>query len=171
MMRGLAKPSHRSFWVSPAARVVLLGVVVLCLCAIALWSKRPPDAQYSPELATSGAAEVTARLTEIRGEFPKNKMYDYVYIMKYSVLEVHRGRVDGEEIFVGHYNPLKHRSQARDEFVETVSGNLGHFRAGDIHRMALDKPLDDHYMGGIIDKYFDQEGVRYWSFCTDRVVE
>ncbi len=40
------------------------------------------------------------------------------------------------------------------------------FRAGDIHRMALEAPLDQQWMGGIIDKYFSQKGTRYWAIWT-----
>jgi len=149
----------------------VLGAVGLLLVALLVWAMRGPEVAPSQELSTLGAIEVTARLTAILSEFPKNDLYDYVYIMKYTVMEVHRGSVAGKEILVGHYNPLKPRSHAQDEFVETVSGNLEKFRAGEVHRMALDGPLDERYMGGIIDKYHGEEGARYWAFCTDRVSE
>ncbi|MFB3902459.1 MAG: hypothetical protein ACE15E_03340 [Acidobacteriota bacterium] len=38
-----------------------------------------------------GTVEVTAQLLEIRGELPSNDLYDYSFVMKYKVLEAHRG--------------------------------------------------------------------------------
>jgi len=129
------------------------------------------DPGPTPELSTAGTVEVTARLVEIRGELPRQRLYDYVYVFKYRVLRVHRGTVEGDEIFVGHYNPLKPRSAARDRFVRDVGGNLDRFEPGAIHRMALAAPLEDFYMGGIIDRYFQEKGTRYWAICTDRARE
>ena len=57
--------------------------------------------------------------------------------MKYHVLKVHRGTVEGENIFVGHYNPLKPRAAAQDKFSGKVGGNVEQFQVGDVHRMAL----------------------------------
>ena len=31
----------------------------------------------------------------------------------------------------------------------------------------LNAPLDQFWMGGIIDKYFEQKGVRYWAVWTN----
>ena len=55
------------------------------------------------------------------------------------MLEVHRGKVEGETIYVGHYNPFKPRSEAADQRVPDVGGNLKSFRAGQVHRMALEE--------------------------------
>jgi hypothetical protein len=111
---------------------------------------------------------VTAELLAIPGEFPPNDLYNYAYVLKYRVLEVHRGDLKpGEEILVAHYNPLKPRSSAADENSGKLGGNLQRFKAGDVHRMALEAPLDQHWMGGVIDKYFDQKGTRYWAVWTN----
>lgn len=124
------------------------------------------------EVTTRGSAEVTARLVEIRGEFPENVNYDYAFVMKYEVLQTHRGGVDSDVIYVGHYNPRKPRAAAADERVEQVGGNLVQFRAGDVHRMALESPIDNYFMGGIIDKYFEEKSDPiYWAIWTNRVVE
>jgi hypothetical protein len=104
---------------------------------------------------------------EVRGTFPHNKLYDYAYVMKYRVIEVHRGNVEGKEIYVGHYNPLKPRATVADKFVKDVGGNVDGFRAGDVHRMALDEPLGELFMGGIIDKHIKEPGVRYWATWTE----
>ncbi|MGH9163646.1 MAG: hypothetical protein ACRD2X_27140 [Vicinamibacteraceae bacterium] len=121
------------------------------------------------QVTSLGNIEVTARLTEIPGEFPANELYDYAYVLKYQVLDVHRGKVSGEEILVGQYNPREPRSQVEDELSETVGGDLTSFRTGDVHRLALTAPLDEYWTGGIIDKYFNQDGVRYWAVWTNRV--
>jgi hypothetical protein len=73
-----------------------------------------------------------------------------------------------KSIFVGHYNPLKPRARAADKFVPNVGGNVDAFRVGDVHRMALEAPLDDFYMGGIIDKQFNEKGTRYFAVWTER---
>ena len=144
------------------------GLLPIPFLLAACGKAEPP---FTKELSTAGTVEVTARLEEIRGELPRKKLYDYVYVLKYKVLRVHRGKVEGDEILVGHYNPLKPRSAARDKFVKDVCGNLDRFEPGHVHRMALAEPLDGFYMGGIIDKYFQEKGTRYWAICTDRARE
>ena len=141
------------------------AIALLSVCALGFVACSKPA---SKEVASMGSIEVTARLEEIKDKFPPNDLYDYVFIMKYRVLRVHRGNVTGDTILVGHYNPLKPRRQAQDQFSGTVGGGVVSFRAGDVHRMALQAPLDKHYMGGIIDKYFGEPGVRHWAIWTDR---
>jgi hypothetical protein len=141
--------------------LVLLLIIVSC--------KNRSDTGADPSVTTLGSAEVTAELLAIPGEFPPNDLYNYAYVLKYRVLTVHRGQVkQGEEILVAHYNPLKPRASAQDENSGKLGGNLEKFRAADIHRMALEAPLDQHWMGGVIDKYFDQKGIRYWAVWTNR---
>lgn len=125
-------------------------------------------ARPSPEVTTLGSLEVTARLSEISGQFPPNKLYDYVYVMRYQVLQVHRGKLEEKEIFVGHYNPLKRRSNAADKFSGKLGGNVERFEVGDVHRLALEGPLADFYMGAIIDKRLKEPGTRYFAVWTDR---
>jgi hypothetical protein len=127
-------------------------------------SESPP----SLEVTTLGNLEVTGRLEAIGGEFPPNKLYDYAFVMKYRVLKVHRGTFTDEVIFVGHYDPLKPRAEAQDKFSGKVGGNVTSFEVGDVHRMALEGPLDQLYMGGIIDKHIKEKGTRYWALWTDR---
>ena len=145
----------RSFW---------LG---LALALLAFSCSKRGDSGVDREVTTLGAIEVTAKLIEIPGPFPPNDLYNYGYVLKYKVLAVHRGKVDGDEILVAHYNPLKPRSTAQDEFSGKVGGHLDRFRAGDVHRMALEAPLDNFWMGGVVDKYFQQKGVRYWAVWTN----
>jgi hypothetical protein len=145
----------RSFW---------LG---LALALLAFSCTKRGDSGVDREVTTLGAIEVTAKLVEIPGPFPPNDLYNYGYVLKYKVLAVHRGKLDGDEILVAHYNPLKPRSTAQDEFSGKVGGHLDRFRAGDVHRMALEAPLDNFWMGGVVDKYFQQKGVRYWAVWTN----
>ncbi len=143
------------------------GLAVAALLVLTL-SCRQAEAPLDPELTSAGTAEVTAQLVEIPGAFPSNDLYNYAYVMKYKVLAVHRGNVPANaEIFVGHYNPLKPRSRAQDQESGKIGGRAEGFRAGDVHRMALEAPLDQQWMGGIIDKYYEQKGTRYWAIWTN----
>jgi hypothetical protein len=131
-------------------------------------SGEPVAAADSP-LATNGTIEVTAKLAEIpEGAIFKRDLYDYTTILKYQVVKVHRGQVATNTLFVGHYNPWKPRAEAADKRVKGIGGSLKQFRAGDTHRMALEVPIDDHFMGGIVNKYFGQEtGPLYWAVWTN----
>jgi hypothetical protein len=124
-----------------------------------------------PELTKRGSIEVTARLVEIpEGAIFQRQLYNYATILKYQVVEIHRGKVKGQTIYVGHYNPFKPRSEAADRRVQDVGGNLKSFRAGQVQRMALEESMVDHYMGGILNKYFGEDtDPIYWAVWTDLV--
>ncbi len=141
--------------------------------ALLLASCGKADVPAAPsEVSTLGTIEVTAKIADITGQFPPNKLYDYVYVMKYKVLKTHRGKIEGDEIFVGHYNPLKPRSAATDKFSGKIGGSVESFKVGDVHRLALDAPLDQQMpMVGLIDKYIKEKGVRYWAGWADRAAE
>ena len=136
-------------------------------------SGTPAARGEDPQVTTRGSIEVTARLVEVpEGAIFKRDLYDYATVLKYRVRKVHRGRVDGDTIYVGHYNPFKPRVEAADTRVKEIGGDLKTFRAGQTHRMALEVPLDDHYMGGIVNKYFGQvTGPIYWAVWTNLVSE
>lgn len=125
------------------------------------------------ELSSRGSIEVTATLLEIpEGAIFKRDLYNYATVLKYKVLQVHRGKVEGDTLYVGHYNPFKPRSQAADPRVPDIGGNLKTFRAEQTHRMALEVPIDDHYMGGIVNKYFGQMfGPIHWAVWTNLASE
>ncbi len=129
------------------------------------------DASPDPELARRGTIEVTARLVEIpEGAIFERELYNYATVLKYEVLKVHRGRVKGQNIYVGHYNPFKPRSEAADKRVYDVGGHLESFRAGDVHRMALEGSMLDHFTGGILNKYSEEDtDPIYWAVWTDPV--
>jgi len=145
------------------------ALLLLSLAACGKGGSAAGQSPVSSELSKLGHFEVTARLADIQGQFPPNKLYDYVYVMKYDVLRVHRGRLEGNPIFVGHYNPLKPRSKDEDKVSGKVGGNVERFRIGDVHRMALEAPLDQAMpMVGLIDKYIQTKGPRYWAIWVDQ---
>jgi hypothetical protein len=124
-----------------------------------------------PELAKRGSIEVTAKLVEIpEGAIFDRKLYNYATVLKYQVLEVHRGKVRGDTIYVGHYNPAKPRYEAADRRVPNVGGNLRMFREGQVHRMALEKSMLDQFTGGILNLYSAEDtDPIYWAVWTDLV--
>ncbi|MEO8351178.1 MAG: hypothetical protein ABI680_05565 [Chthoniobacteraceae bacterium] len=128
------------------------------------------NAGVDPRVQTLGTVEVTARLVEVpEGAIFHRDLYDYATVLKYEVVAVHRGDVaKGATIYVGHYDPWKSRSEAADKRAQNIGGDLRQFRAGDLHRMALEVPMDDHFMGGIVDKYFGKHGAPvYWAVWTN----
>ncbi len=157
----------------PRRRLSRAGIAGMLAVAVCFGScGKQTDDGADEKVTTLGSIEVTAQLVEILGKFPSNDLYDYTYILKYRVLETHRGKVDSESILVGHYNPLKPRAEAADARVEGIGGDLKKFQAGDTHRMALGVPLDDYYWKGpIINKYHGKaKGPLYWAVWTNRVI-
>jgi hypothetical protein len=149
------------------ALILSLATLLAVSCA---QKTGPADTGADPNVTTRGSIEVIARLEEIPGEIRSDPLYDYAHVMKYKVLQVYRGQVDKEVIYVGQYNPAKPRDAVADARVPEIGGNLRQFRVGDVHRMALEVPIDDYYMGGIINKYFGQvDDPIYWAVWTNRV--
>jgi hypothetical protein len=124
-----------------------------------------------PELSSRGSIEVTAKLVEVpEGAIFERELYNYATVLKYEVLEVHRGRVKGKTIYVGHYNPFKPRSEAADRHVPNVGGHLKSFRGGDVHRMALEGSMLESFHGGILNKYSEEDtDPIYWAVWTNLV--
>jgi hypothetical protein len=145
--------------------VCVLGSVLLSSCAGRPDTTSTPD----PHLATNGTIEVRAKLVEVpEGAIFQRDLYNYTTILKYQLVEVYRGDLKGDTIFVGHYNPWKPRSEAADKRVQGIGGNLKRFEAGQVHHMALEVPIDDFFMGGIVNKYFGQDtGPLYWAVWTN----
>ena len=60
------------------------------------------------------------------------------------------------------------RAAAADAKAPGIGGDVRAFVAGDRHHLALAVPLDDHYMGGLVDKYFGRRpALAYWALRTD----
>ena len=144
-------------------------VAILLLVSCTKQPGTPGSSALDQRLSTNGTIEVTAKLLEVpEGAIFKRDLYDYATILKYQVLQVHRGQPGTNILFVGHYNPWKPRAEAADQRVKGIGGTLRQFRAGEIHRMALEVPIDDCFMGGIVNKYFGQEtGPLYWAIWTN----
>jgi hypothetical protein len=149
-----------------AAPLLWPALLLIVSCA------RQADTGEDANVTSKGSFEVTARLEEIRGDVIDDPMYDYAHVMKYKVVQVYRGPVDTDTIYVGHYNPAKPRDRVADARVPEIGGNVRRFRVGDLHRMALEVPIDEHYMGGIINKYFGEiEDPVYWAVWTNKVTQ
>ncbi len=155
------------------SRTWVQRVFPLALICFATCGGEPRDG-VDAQVTKRGSFEVTAELLEIpeKVEILAKYTYDFALVMKYRVLEVHRGKLDSDVIYVGHYNPLKSRVEAADGRSGDIGGDLDQFRVGDRHRMAMEVPIEDYCMAGIINKYFDQEtGPVYWAVWTNRVVK
>ncbi len=144
----------------------------LLLLAASCGGKARPaaGAGADAQVTTLGTVEVTARLVEVpEGAIFHRELYDYATLLKYEVVTVHRGALAaGTTIYVGHYNPWKPRAEAADKRVKSVGGTTRAFRAGALHRLALETPLDDFFMGGVVDKYFGTHaGPAYWAAWTN----
>lgn len=145
--------------------ILLLAAFVFTAC-----EKSAPRDGADAEVVKRGSIEVTARLLEVPdGAIFQRDLYNYAAILKYEVTAAHRGPLSkGAVIYVGHYNPWKPRAEAADNKVKDVGGTLREFRAGALHRMALETPMDEHYLGGIVDKYFGKhEGPSHWAVWTN----
>jgi len=152
-----------------ACRFAFLALIVL----VSACSGPAPDDGADPNVTTQGTYEVTARIVDIAGPFPSNNLYDYAYVMKYEVLKSHRGDLAGT-ILVGQYNPLKSRAEAADKKSGPIGGNAARFRVGDIQRLALEAPLIDYCMAGIVNEYAETEPSDipiYWAVWTNKVVQ
>lgn len=165
---------NRTLCSTPELRLLCRFVVLLLLVLAGLLLSscgRSSDASRTtadPHLATNGTVEVTAQLVEVpSGAIFKRDLYNYATILKYHVLSVQRGKLDGDTIYVGHYNPWKPRAEAADARVKNTGGNVRQFQAGQTHHLALDTPLEDYYPGGIVNKYFGQAtNTLYWAAWT-----
>lgn len=110
---------------------------------------------------------MTARLIEIPGKFAPNDLYNYVYIMKYRVVKVIKGKYTGQEILVGHYNPLIPRKQIQDKMTRFVAGDVVKFQTGDIHQLVLIRPIERVWKDAVEDEYFDSDLEKYFALRAD----
>jgi hypothetical protein len=158
-------------WKRRAALGAALALGLLLCASCGKCPDPPADAGADARVTTLGSIEVTARLVEVpAGAIFKRELYNYATVLKYQVLQVHRGKLGGDTLYVGHYNPFKPRAEAADKRVQGIGGNLKAFRAGQVHRLALAGPIDDHYMGGVVNKYFGRDtGPIYWAVWTNLV--
>jgi hypothetical protein len=110
---------------------------------------------------------VIARLIEIPSKFVPNDLYNYVYIMKYSILKIEKGKHDGKELLVGQYNPLIPRNKIKDKMRTFAKGNVDKFTVGAKHHLVLIAPISAVWNDAIADEYFDCELTKYYALKTD----
>ena len=152
-------------------RDIVNGIALTMLLLGLVGCRGKSNSGEDSQVKSLGTIEVTARLVEVpEGAVFYRELYNYATILKYEVVSVHRGTLQkGAVIYVGHYNPWKSRSEAADKRVTGIGGNLKQFQSKRLHRMALETPMDDHFMGGIVDKYFGKhEGPSYWALWTNQ---
>ncbi len=160
---------HRFESIRPSKLLRFVSGAVLALLMTACDSKPATgNSKADPHLQTNGTVEVTAKLLEIpQGAIFKRELYDYATVLKYQVLKVHRGDVKTNVLYIGQYNPFKPRREAADERVKVIGGDVSEFRVGEVHHLALEVPIEDHFMGGIVNKYFGQSSDPiYWAVWT-----
>jgi hypothetical protein len=152
-------------------RTAFAWVLALLLVSCGRKAGAPAQVANDPALATNGTLEVTAKLVEVpEGAVFKRDLYDYATILKYQVLKVHRGELKSGVIYVGHYNPWKPRREASDRRARNIGGNLRQFEPGQVQHLALEVPIEDFFMGGIVNKYFGKTSEPlYWAVWTDLV--
>lgn len=154
-----------------AAGLLLAAALMAAACSQGGGNTGGPG--WDPEMSRRGTIEVTAKLVEIpEGAIFDRELYNYATVLKYQVLEVHRGRVRGDTIYVGHYNPARPRSEVADKRVPDVGGHLKSFRAGQVHRMALEGSMLESFSGGILNLYSREDtDPIYWAVWTNLVSE
>ncbi len=112
---------------------------------------------------------IVARVLEIPGKFPPNDLYNYVYIMKYRVIKVEKGKYAQKEILVGQYNPLIPRKKIKDKMDPFVDGDVEKFEVGDKQRLVLIAPIESVWSDALEDEYFDTDDEKYYALKTDIV--
>lgn len=138
-------------------RIVWILVLFFALSQAAEY--RAPAVHLVPE------AVVLARLAEMPAALDTSRQSVYIY--KYRLERVERGQVGGRELYVGHYNPWRSRSQIADTMANRISGNVRHFRTGDLHRLSLIRPLEKIWNATVHDDFFDDASVRWFALSTD----
>ncbi|HEX7509827.1 MAG TPA: hypothetical protein VF335_00870 [Chitinivibrionales bacterium] len=158
---------------------IMVGVLLLCgsipaqdnaVKVAPKAAKAPSGEAAKASLAPKAAADtlvVVARLVEIPGKFPPNDLYNYVYIMKYHVVKVLKGSYAGQEIFVGHYNPLIPRKQIKDKMLSVVKGDVVKFQVNAKHTLVLVKPIEKIWKDAVEDDYSDSELDKYFALKAD----
>ena len=159
---------HRTYAGGPSA---LRGVAMIGLTALGIWLLASRVQTGQDDMVTKlGRLEVTARLEERPEQFPQLGAYRYTYVLKYTVLKVHRPDPEhslkpGDPIFVGHYKPWMPRAQIKDSDWgdSPLGGKLDHFTTGEVHRLALDYELQDLAPSGALDYCFPPGTNRFFA--------
>jgi hypothetical protein len=131
--------------------------------ALAADSKKPD----SHSVKAADTLEIVGKLIEIPGKFPPNDLYNYVYITKYKVVKVIKGAYTGQEILVGHYNPLFPRNGIKDKMAPLVHGTVDKIEVNARHRLVLIAPISSVWTDAVEDEYSDSDMVKYFALRTD----
>jgi hypothetical protein len=127
-----------------------------------------PAASANAQSAKAGdTLVVIARITEIAGKFAPNDLYNYVYIMKYRILSVVKGSHKGQDILVGHYNPLIPRNRIKDAMKKYVSGSVEKFEVGAKQKLTLIAPIENVWKDAVDDEYPDSDLEKYFALKAD----
>ncbi len=116
---------------------------------------------------TGDTLVIIARITEIPGKFASNDLYNYVYLMKYRVIKVVKGTYKGENILVGHYNPLIPRTMIKDAMKKNVAGNVQKFEVGAKQKLWLVTPIEKVWKDAVDDEYSDSDQPKYFAVKAD----
>jgi hypothetical protein len=155
----------------------LRGIAVLGSLLFILWALASRIETGQDEMVQKlGRIEVTARLVERPEQFPQLGAYRYTYVLKYTIVTVHRQDPErkhllkpGDEIFVGHYKPWMPRAQIKDADwgEDPLGGKLDQLNLGEAHRMALDYELQDLAPSGALDYCFPPATNRFFALWTN----
>jgi hypothetical protein len=150
-------------------RIKLLGIILVIIASVMSADKNPAKAAVKTSAAKVNVDTliVNARLIEIPGTFPGNDLYNYVYIMKYRISAVIKGKYTEKEILVGQYNPLIPRAKIKDKMDQYVDGNVEKFEVGAVHKLTLIRPMDSIWKDAVEDEYFDSDLPKYFALRTD----
>jgi hypothetical protein len=153
-----------------AASVVFLLISLSLAFGQNVTPANPPVSHAAAKAAQKKGQDtliVLARITEIPGAFPPNDLYNYVYIMKYRVIKVLKGTYKGQELLVGHYNPLIPRRQIKDRMRPLVGGDVVKFEKGARQRLVLVTPIENVWKDAVEDNYPDSDLNKYYALKAD----
>jgi len=149
-------------------RLALLAVALLPLLSCNKEETKPSFKIPARPAAAQGAIVVVGTLQDLPVPFPANDLYQYAYVMKYTVDSVVEGKIAGREILVAHFDPRTPRPKVADDRKSTVGGTLESFQPGDRHYLVL-RPLDSAWTGAIEDNYPQDKSPRWWASWADRI--
>jgi hypothetical protein len=78
-----------------------------------------------------------------------------------------KGVFSGQEILVGHYNPLIPRKRITDDMDPLVDGDVTKFETGDKHRLVLITPIERVWKDAVEDDYSDSDADKYYALKAD----
>lgn len=156
-------------------KYIVLFLVILCWFQNGISDKyvvgsgkvTKENKQTKKKVESKDTLIIIARIVEIPGKFAPNDLYNYVYIMKYRVIKVEKGKYMRKEILVGQYNPLIPRRKIKDTMDPFVDGDVEKFEAGSKQRLVLITPIESVWSDAVEDEYFDSDDEKYYALKTD----